>query len=106
METVIINGEKYYSQKELEQYGEKVWKDALHSYIIQFPSGYIYDKVISFKYPTYKDYLLSLTPSTISDKREEDPKPKFLSNIDAYNEGFAHGVRFCERYGIPLKLNL
>lgn len=31
------------------------------------------------------------------------PERKFLSPLEAYNEGFAMGVRHCEKYGIPPK---
>jgi hypothetical protein len=104
-ELLQIKGELYaktnkkYSESEVDTIREETWKAARETTFSfkgeqDFPNPKI-------KYPTLQDYLNSLSKET-KPKEEGKPVEGYLNTVEAYSEGFTHGVRHCQKYGIPL----
>jgi hypothetical protein len=104
-ELLQIKGELYaktnkkYSESEVDTIREETWKAARET-TFSF-KGEQYFPNPKIKYPTLQDYLNSLSKET-KPKEEGKPVEGYLNTVEAYSEGFTHGVRHCQKYGIPL----
>ena len=91
--------DKKYSQSEVDTIREETWKAARETtFSFKGEQDFPNQKI---KYPTLQDYLNSLSKET-KPKEEGKPVEGYLNTVEAYSEGFTHGVRHCQKYGIPL----
>lgn len=47
------------------------------------------------------DAVFANNKNTDMGKDKEMPETKYMNTVEAYNEGYIQGVKFCEKYGIP-----
>lgn len=96
----FANSRKY-TQSEVDAMMEDTWKAARKLSMTDFHHT-------PYVHRAFSDYLKSLpeNKSSTVDKAVTEPETKHMNSFQAYTEGFAHGVRHCEKYGIPTLQNL